>query len=95
MKQGYLILACERRVLNVVFNDDLDAIQQALGCTTIEHGTTFHTEDQLLISGDELNGAPTIGSGWPAFRLHSWAAVCSLASIRHRRHGQSAGHGDR
>jgi hypothetical protein len=58
MKQGYLIIASERHVLSVVFNDDLDATQQALGCTAIEHGTTFRTEDQLLISGDELNGAP-------------------------------------
>jgi hypothetical protein len=51
-KQGYLIFASERRVLNVVFNDHL-AIQQVLGCTAIEHGTTFHTENQLVIPGDE------------------------------------------
>ena len=42
-----------------MFEDELDAIQQVLGCTAIEHGTTFHTEDQLLINGYELNGAPT------------------------------------
>jgi hypothetical protein len=65
MKQGYLIIASERRVLNVVFNDALGSIPQVLGCTAIEHGT-FRTEDQLLISGDELNDAP----------------VCSLASIQ-------------
>lgn len=59
MKQGYLIIASERRVLNVVLNDDLHAIQQVLGCTAIEHGTTFHTEDQLLIPSDKLGGAPT------------------------------------
>jgi hypothetical protein len=59
MKQGYLVLASERRVLNIMFGDELDAIQQVLGCTAIEHGTTLHTEDQILINGDELNGAPT------------------------------------
>jgi hypothetical protein len=59
MKEGYLVLASERRVLNVTFNNELDAIQQVLGCMAIEHGTTLHTEDQLLINGDELNGAPT------------------------------------
>jgi hypothetical protein len=55
MKQGYLIIASERRVLNVVFSDELDAIQQVLGCAASGHGTTFHTEDQLLITGDELD----------------------------------------
>jgi hypothetical protein len=59
MKLGYLVLASERRVLNINFSDELDAIQQVLGCVTIEHGTTFHTEDQVLITGDELNGAST------------------------------------
>jgi hypothetical protein len=64
MKQGYLIIASERRVLNVVFNDALGSIPQVLGCTAIEHGT-FRTEDQLLISGDELNDAP-IDQFWVA-----------------------------
>ena len=50
MKQGYLVLASERRVLNMSFSDELDAIQQVLGCVAIEHGTTLHTEDQLLIN---------------------------------------------
>jgi hypothetical protein len=58
MKQAYLLLASERRVLNVVLDDDLDAIQRALGYQTIEHGTTFQTEDQLIIGGDELGGVP-------------------------------------
>ncbi len=65
MKQGYFVLVSERRVLNVGFNDALDAIQQVLGCTVIEHGTTFHTEDQLLFAGDELRGAP-IDQFWVA-----------------------------
>ena len=56
MKQGYLVLACERRVIAVTFSDEFDTIQQVLGCTAIEHGTTLQTEDQLLITGDELNG---------------------------------------
>ena len=58
MKQAYLLLASERRVLNVVLDDDLDAIQRALGYQTIEHGTTFQTEDQLFVGGDELGGVP-------------------------------------
>jgi hypothetical protein len=55
MKQGYLLLASERRVIQVSFDDELDAIQQVLGCRAIEHGTTFHTEDRLLITGGELD----------------------------------------
>jgi hypothetical protein len=31
----------------------------------IEHGTTLHTEDQIVISGDELTGAP-IDKFWVA-----------------------------
>ena len=58
MKQAYLLLASERRVLDVVLEDDLDAIQRAIGYQTIEHGTTFQTEDQLIIGGDELSGVP-------------------------------------
>ena len=84
MKQGYLVLASERRVLNVVFNDELDAIQQVLGCTAIEHGTTFHTEDQLLITGDELNGAP-IDRFWVAGVPFPFAGnACWSASIQPR-----------
>ena len=58
MKQAYLVLASERRVLNVVLDDDLDAIQQAIGYQTVEHGTTFQTEDQLIIGADALGGVP-------------------------------------
>jgi hypothetical protein len=58
MKQAYLLLASERRVLNVVLDDDPDAIQRAIGYRSIEHGTTFQTEDQLIIGGDELGGVP-------------------------------------
>jgi hypothetical protein len=57
MKQGYLLLAAERHVLNIMFGDKLDTIQQVLGCTAIEHATTFHSEDQLLINGDDLDRA--------------------------------------
>lgn len=56
MKHAYLVLASERRVLNVVFDDAADAIHRAIGCRSVEHGTTFHTEDQHLITGDELGG---------------------------------------
>ena len=58
MKQAYLLLASERRVLNVVLDDDPDAIQRAIGYQTIEQGTTFQTEDQLVIGRDELSGVP-------------------------------------
>jgi hypothetical protein len=51
MKQGYRIVASERRVLSVVFNDELGAIQGVLGCTAIDHATTFGSEEQLVISG--------------------------------------------
>ena len=59
MKQAYLLLAFERRVLNIVLDDDPDAIQRAIGYQTIEHGTTFQTEDQLIVSADEVDGAPS------------------------------------
>ena len=58
MKYGYLILASERRVLNVVLGDDTDAIRHTIGCRSIEHGTTLASEDQLIINGDELDGVP-------------------------------------
>jgi hypothetical protein len=57
-KQAYLLLAFERRVLGVVLDDDPEAIQRAIGYQTIEHGTTFQTEDQLIIGADELGGVP-------------------------------------
>jgi hypothetical protein len=57
-KKAYLVLASEWRVLNVALEDDLDAIQRAIEYQTIEHGTTFQTEDQLIIGGDELGGVP-------------------------------------
>ena len=58
MKLGYLIFAYERRVLSIALDDDSEAIHHALGCKTVEHGTTFPTENQLLVVGDELDGAP-------------------------------------
>ena len=57
MPTGYLILASERRVLNVVLGDDTDAIRHIIGCRTIEHGTTFYTEDQLIVGYDEQDAA--------------------------------------
>jgi hypothetical protein len=58
MAIGYLVLASARRVLNVVLRDDTDAIRHTIGCRNIEHGTTLASEDQLIINGDELHGAP-------------------------------------
>jgi hypothetical protein len=55
MKVGYLVLASERRVLGIALDTDSLAIQQALGCQIIEHGTTFHTEDQLFVSGERTH----------------------------------------
>jgi hypothetical protein len=39
-----------------MFDNELGAIKQTIGCQTIGHGTTFHTEDQLLINVDEMDG---------------------------------------
>jgi hypothetical protein len=58
MPTGYLVLASERRVLVVRFDNELGAIQQTIGCQTFEHGTTLGTEDQLLVNGDELDHMP-------------------------------------
>ena len=44
-------------MLKIVLDDDLEAIQRAIGYQTIEHGTTFQTEDQLFFGG-ELCGVP-------------------------------------
>jgi hypothetical protein len=58
MTQSYLVLACERRVIEVSSYDELCAIQQVLKCTTFAHSTTtFHTEDQLMITAGELDRA--------------------------------------
>ena len=56
MKYGYLILASEQSVLNVVLHDGSNAIEHTIGCRRIEHGTTLASEDQLIINGDELHG---------------------------------------
>ena len=58
MKYGYLILASERRVLNVLLGDDTDAIRPTIGCQIVEHGTTLASEDQLIVGYDEQDGAP-------------------------------------
>ncbi|MFZ0021550.1 MAG: hypothetical protein WAL10_29915 [Acetobacteraceae bacterium] len=58
MKQAYFVLASERRVLNVLDDDDPNAIQRTIGYQDIEHGTTFQTEDQLIVRADELRGVP-------------------------------------
>jgi hypothetical protein len=58
MSPGYLVLAAEQRVLGVTFDSGLDAVQRAIGCQSIEHGTTFCTEDQLIINGDETDQMP-------------------------------------
>ena len=59
MATGYLVLASERRVLIVEFDsDDQHAIERTIGTATVEHGTTFWTEDQLIRGYDEQDGAP-------------------------------------
>ena len=55
MKHAYLVLAAERRVLNLQLDDGLDVFPRILGCHTIEHGTTLSSEDHLIISGDEVD----------------------------------------
>ena len=57
MATGYLVLASERRVIIVQFeSDDQHAIERTIGTTTIEHGTTFWSEDQLLVDGGPPEG---------------------------------------
>jgi hypothetical protein len=52
MATGYLTLASERRVLIVQFDsDDHYSMEWTIGAATVEHGTTFWTEDQLLVDG--------------------------------------------
>ena len=80
MKQGSLILASARRVLNVMVGDKLCAIQQVLGCAAIKHGTTLQTEDQLLINGDERSGAP-IDRFWVAGVPFPFAGNAVLVGI--------------
>jgi hypothetical protein len=58
MPSGYLVLASERRVLRITFDNEPHAIQQAIGCGTVAHGTTLASEDQLRINGDEVAGIP-------------------------------------
>jgi hypothetical protein len=58
MPTGHLVLASERRVLQVAFDNEIHAIQRVIGCQTFEHGTTFGTEDQLLVRGEETEGMP-------------------------------------
>ena len=57
MAIGYLVLASVRRVLIVEFDsDDHYSIERTIGTATVEHGTTFYSEDQLVIGYDEQNG---------------------------------------
>ena len=63
MKHAYLVIVSKRRVFNVVLDDAPDAIHRVIGCRSVEHGTTFNTEDQLLITGDELGGVSQDSSG--------------------------------
>ena len=84
MEQAYLLLAFERRVLNVVLDDDPDAIQRAIGYQTVKHSTTFQTEDQLIVSADEFGGAPSdqfwvVGVPFPVqAAMQSWSASIRL-----------------
>lgn len=59
MAKGYLVLPCLRRVIIVQFDsDDHYSIERTIGTATVAHGTTFYTEDQLVVGYDEQNGAP-------------------------------------
>ena len=59
MAIGYLVLASERRVIIVQFDGgDQHGIERTIGTTTVEHGTTLWTEDQLIIGYDEQDAAP-------------------------------------
>ena len=39
-------------------NDDHYSIERTIGTATVEHGTTFYTEDQLIVGYDEQDGTP-------------------------------------
>jgi hypothetical protein len=53
MPSGYLVLTSERRLLCVAFDDDVCAVQHTIGSQSVEHGTTFPTEDQLFVDADQ------------------------------------------
>ena len=56
MAIGYLVLASERRVIIVEFDrDDQHAMERTIGTATMEHGTTFWTEDQFLVDAEPSN----------------------------------------
>ena len=83
MKYAYLVLASERRVLNLGLDDDLDAIPRILGCHTIEHGTTLSSEDHLIISGDEADHKTDVRfwvCGVP-FPFHNAALLVGVDSL--------------
>jgi hypothetical protein len=57
MKLGYLILASERRIIATQV-DCIADIRNAIGCRTIEGGTTFAYDDHLLVNGDQVDKIP-------------------------------------
>jgi hypothetical protein len=58
MAVGYLVVPAERRVLCIALDGQPGKIEHAIGCQIAEHGTTFHTEDQLFVDGDEAGYLP-------------------------------------
>jgi hypothetical protein len=88
MPTGYLVLASEQRVIEVTFDNEPPAIQQAIGCQTCEHGTTFGTEDQLLVNGNLVAEMPAhrfYASGEPfpfVGNALSSAAIRSMGALQ-------------
>jgi hypothetical protein len=80
MKIGYLVLASERRIIFTKVDDNVD-ICNAIGCREFCHGTTFITEDQLVVNGDRMHGMP---EHW--FRVErlslEFSGIASGAEIR-------------
>ena len=65
MKQAYLLLASERRVLNVVLDDDPDAIQRAIGTRLSNTAPRSKLRTSLLSAATNSAVSP---------RIRFWAA---------------------
>ena len=57
MITAYLVMPSQRRIIPVAISSDID-VCAAIDCGDFEHGTTFATEDQLIVNGDELEALP-------------------------------------
>ena len=80
MKQAYLLLASERRVLNVVLDDDPDAIQRAIGTRLSNTAPRSKPKMNLLSAATSSVVRRAISSGSRVYRSHS-AAMQSWSAL--------------